>query len=242
MSKKLTLVVPCRNEFLRLKPELYLSALEQYEWLSFCFVNDGSTDKTGEVLDRIEKTSSKVHVISLAKNIGKAEAVRTGMLFVCKNTSADALGYWDADLAAPLSEAERFMKVLASMPRCKAVIGSRAKRPGASIRRTFKRKVTSFIMRGMIRFLLHSPVFDTQCGAKVFTRELASEIFEKPFISKWLFDVELLRRIGKKRFRSSVRILPLKQWHDVPGSNLGFKDSLQIFCDLFKIAFRSKNA
>ncbi len=235
MKNTLTLVIPCHNEFLRLKPEKYLSALEQHEWLSFCFVNDGSTDKTNEVLVKLESSSSKIHLINLDKNLGKAEAVRTGILYTLKNSNADVVGFWDADLAAPLNEVERFMNTLESSGDCLAVIGSRSAPYGASIKRSFKRKITAYIMRRMIHAILKTPIYDTQCGAKIFTRELASEIFEKPFISPWLFDVEFIHRIGKERFKKSVREMQLKQWHDVPGSNLGLKDTFQILSDLFKI-------
>ncbi len=236
MNKTLTLVIPCHNEFRRLKPERYLAALERYDWLSFCFVNDGSTDRTDEVLAKLKASSPKIHVIGLAQNLGKAETVRTGIRYVSKNSAADIVGFWDADLAAPLYETERFMEKLETSPGCIAVIGSRSARHGSSIKRTLKRRFSAFIMRRLIRMFLHTPTYDTQCGAKIFTRELALEIFEKPFVSKWLFDVELLLRIGTERFKSSVCELPLRRWHDVPGSNLGFKDTFEIFYELYKIA------
>ena len=59
-------------------------------------------------------------------------------------------------------------------------------------------------MKGLVRCVLRAPVYDTQCGAKIFRRDLARQIFAAPFLSRWLFDVELLRRIPPHTLRRTV--------------------------------------
>jgi hypothetical protein len=49
------------------------------------------------------------------------------------------------------------------------------------------------------------PFKDTQCGAKVMDREIASKMFNKKFITKWLFDVELFMRMKRYFGKTEVK-------------------------------------
>ena len=91
-------------------------------------------------------------------------------------------------------------------------------------------------MKVLIRQVLHAPVYDTQCGAKIFRRDLARRIFAAPFRSRWLFDVELLHRIPPRILRHAVLEQPLAVWRDVPGSKVHLTDSVRVFFDLLRIA------
>lgn len=230
-EKTLSLAVPCRNEAKRLSIDMFLQTIERWPWLSFCFVDDGSDDATAEILAHISGLSPAVHAIYLPRNVGKAEAVRSGILHLCKNTRTDYVGFWDADLATPLSEIPGFMRCFSDAPALEAVIGSRWPHLGAGVHRNAKRRFTSAIVKSLINRIVGAEVWDTQCGAKIFSRSLAGEIFEKPFRTRWLFDVELLMRIGKQRLAEIAREHPLDIWHDVPGSKL---DSYA-FSDLLKL-------
>ena len=220
--KTLALVVPCKNEFMRLQVDEFVRATERWPWISFCFVDDGSTDSTAEKLAHMVNLCPAFHAIYLPANVGKGEAVRTGMNHLCTNTHADFVGFWDADLATPLCEIPRFMRIFEESPTAKAVIGSRWPHLGACIRRTARRGLAGNIAKFIIRRILDAPVWDTQCGAKVFSREVAEEIFHDRFRTRWLFDVELLMRLGK-RLKTDVHECPLDTWFDVPGSKVGLR-------------------
>ena len=131
------------------------------------------------------------------------------------------MGFWDADLATPLGEIPSFMRAFEEQGQLKAVIGSRWPHLGTDIRRSALRGLASSLAKWFIRRTLGVPVWDTQCGAKVFACDVASEIFRAPFRSRWLFDVELLARMGRRRLRRDVLELPLAEWFDVPGSKVG---------------------
>ena len=92
-------------------------------------------------------------------------------------------------------------------------------------------------MKVLIRLLARLPVYDTQCGAKMFRRALAREIFAQPFLSRWLFDVELLKRIPRPMLETAVAEVPLASWRDVAGSKLGWRDAFRQIYDLIRIAF-----
>ena len=234
--KTLALVIPCHNEFHRLRQDAFLKAIDAHGGLSLCFVDDGSTDATAETLAHLANQSPAIHALYLPKNVGKAEAVRTGINYLCANSHADFVGFWDADLATPLDELRDFLRAFSVSPAIVAVIGSRWPHLGASITRTFTRSCTGTIMKFLLHLVLRAPVYDTQCGAKLFTRDLAHEIFADAFSTHWLFDVELLWRIGPARLRANTYELPLQHWRDVPGSKLSGRDSIRIFGELIKLA------
>ena len=105
----ITIVIPCFNEAHRLSSTPFVSFLDDSSDLFFVFVDDGSTDHTAESLDRISlETGSKSTVLTLSENQGKAEAVRQGILWSLEKEGSH-VGYWDGDLATPLSEIPTFI-------------------------------------------------------------------------------------------------------------------------------------
>lgn len=221
--KTLALVIPCHNEAKRLDLQAFIEATERWQWLSFCFVDDGSTDSTASKLAHLANLSPVFHAIYLEKNVGKAEAVRRGMMHICENTHADCAGFWDADLATPLEAIPSFMRQFEEYGTLKGVIGSRWPHLGTDIQRSPLRSIAGAVVKFLIRQALGVQVWDTQCGAKIFTRETAGRIFRAPFRTRWLFDVELLARLGRTSLGTEIREIPLEQWHDIPGSKVGFR-------------------
>src|SRR5687768_8123769 len=97
------LVVPCYNEERRLDVPAFERFLEASPEVSFCFVNDGSRDRTQSVLNALQTAhESSVLAVDMPQNVGKAEAVRQGMLRAHGWKPFAFIGYWDADLATPL--------------------------------------------------------------------------------------------------------------------------------------------
>lgn len=96
------IVIPCYNEEARLEPNTYSRFLRANPTFAFVLVNDGSTDATLSVVRSLENEfPGQVTVIDQQPNRGKAEAVRIGLLTACARASL--VGFWDADLATPLS-------------------------------------------------------------------------------------------------------------------------------------------
>jgi glycosyltransferase involved in cell wall biosynthesis len=225
--KRLAVIIPCKNEALRIDKNAFIQAIEKWPWISFCFIDDGSNDNTAEVLAHMTNLSPAIHAIYLPKNVGKAEAVRTGALYLLENTTAEYIGFWDADLSTPLSEIPAFMHHFETSDYTEIVIGSRWPHLGADINRSTGRGIAGALAKAFIRKLLKVHVSDTQCGAKIFSRSIAEKVFEKPFQTRWLFDVEILGRLGSK-ISTIVREHPLSSWYDVPGTKLGVRALLEI--------------
>jgi len=221
------IVVPCYNEARRLNTRAFTQFRTTGYWVEFLFVNDGSADGTLEMLQQLQCASpDTIRVRDQQPNQGKAEAVRAGMLDALE-TDADFVGYWDADLATPLTALPGFLQVLEDRPTIDVVLGSRVKLLGRAIERHAWRHYLGRVFATVVSEMLRLPVYDTQCGAKLFrsTAELRRAL-ARPFTTSWLFDVEILARLiaecpgGTGAIARSLYELPLDEWRDVPGSKL----------------------
>ena len=170
--------------------------------------------------------------------------MRLGVLRACGQGVA-YVGFWDADLATPLGAVLDFRRLLVERPELETVIGARVKLLGRNIERNARRHYVGRLAATAIALTLGLAVYDTQCGAKLFraTRELR-ESFEEPFVSRWLFDVEILaRRIRAADGRSAdltrtIYEYPLLEWVDVEGSKVRARDYLRAALDLVRIRRR----
>jgi len=234
---KTALIIPCYNEGRRLDLPAFKAAFETYPELTFYFVDDGSLDNTYEILQNLSADSTRVKLLRMEQNAGKAAAVRHGILASIKDGNI-LTGYWDADLATPLSELQAFIIEL-SRPGVEMVMGCRLAHLGAKVRRKASRHYLGRFFATAVSALLSMQVYDTQCGAKLMKAELAAKIFAKPFISGWLFDVELIKRM-KERYgipvcETKIVELPLRQWNDVGGSKLKLSKMLLVPFVLLRI-------
>ncbi len=196
---------------------------------SLLFVDDGSTDDTRGVLAqlvaKLADTGVVARVVSLGANGGKAEAVRAGMLEALAQ-GAEVVGYYDADLATPPSEMLRLLDVLRER-RLDVVVGARVALLGRSIERKAHRHYLGRVFATFASVILGVPIYDTQCGAKVFRRTPALEAaLRAPFVGRWAFDVELIGRLlagapGAPGVAvDAIAEIPLRAWRDVAGSTL----------------------
>jgi glycosyltransferase involved in cell wall biosynthesis len=225
MKPLVAIVVPCFNEEKRLPIDSFKSFSSNYPHITFCFVNDGSRDNTSKILK-----DSGLRVMDLKQNVGKAEAVRTGVISMA-NEGFQWIGFWDADLATPLEEIPHFLEK-AQNSKFKLITGARILRMGTLIQRKAHRHYLGRIFATLVSLSLKLPVYDTQCGAKLFSNKLAGELFSLPFRSKWFFDVELLFRLKDKTL---VYEYPLHQWVDISGSKLKLWDFIKVPYELYKI-------
>ena len=139
-----------------------------------------------------------------------AEAVRSGFVAAMKD-KPDYVGYWDADLATPLSELADFVALAESSPSVDVVYGARTKLMGRSIERLAWRHYLGRFSATLASLTLNLPIYDTQCGHKLFrVTNLLSRVFEDPFLTGWVFDVEILARFltmdPEGRERSKVKL------------------------------------
>ena len=208
--------------------------------VDFLFVNDGSSDVTGNMLVQLCKDIPQFTFLDKGLNRGKAAAIREGVLSLKDSDAYDYIGYFDADLATPLSEIPYFLaEIEKRTPRPVFVMGARIARLGAKIERKARRHYFGRVFATFASNVLKLPVYDTQCGAKLIHSAVVFDLFKDPLITKWLFDVELIARLKKKiglqRVKEQVLEIPLNEWRDVAGSKLRIKDFLKAPFELLKI-------
>ena len=234
MPTNICLILPCYNEAARLD---FGRFADLRPGVTCLLVNDGSVDGTSDVLNRHE--SSTLRVLNLSRNVGKAEAVRQGVLHARSSgllDQAEWFGYWDADMATPFSEIEGFIAYAQiTGGHVDAILGSRIYKLGSSIVRSYRRHLLGRAFATVASVLLGLECYDSQCGAKLFRTAHVERAFGEPFSSRWIFDVEILMRLHDLRLIE----YPLRQWVDVRGSKMNaVKVAIPTLIDLFRIRKR----
>lgn len=241
MARDAVLVIPCYNEASRLDFE-EVRRLVEHPRVRVLFVDDGSQDATREVIqEHASARPDALELLALPENVGKAEAVRRGLLRGIEGGAA-AVGYADADFATPAREITRLLGELSAQDAL-VIMGSRMARLGSRIHRSPVRHIAGRVFATFASVAVGQQVYDTQCGAKWFrVNESLRAVLSVPFLSRWSFDVELLCRFfgrqGTFEPIASERIIevPLLEWRDVPGSSLGVMGMARAFGDVVMIA------
>lgn len=245
MSRSIV-IIPCYNEATRLDVKAFSEFARTQCNVQLLFVNDGSKDRTMDVLQDMHRSNSqKMLVHDMPKNSGKAEAVRHGLLAACQ-MRPDYVGFWDADLATPLQDIHAFMELLDQRPEIQMVFGSRVNLLGRNVHRKLARHYLGRIFATAAAAALGVGIYDTQCGAKMFR---VSDGFirrlQEPFIGGWIFDVEMIAREVQARrdgslppVREIIYEYPLMQWRDVAGSKLKASDWFKVGFNLLRIHWK----
>jgi glycosyltransferase involved in cell wall biosynthesis len=231
----LSIIIPSYNEEVRLPGTLqriaeYLPTLKLRT--EVLVVDDGSTDRTAAVAESFHGKLTGLRVLSNGSNRGKGYSVRHGML----EAHGDLVLFTDADLSAPIEEAEKLLRPLNSG--YDVAIGSRAMdRSLISTRQSIFRETAGIIFNKIVRMVLRLPFVDTQCGFKAFRRERCRIIFEQQRIEGFGFDPELLylaRHYGLRAIE-----IPVRWGHSEATKVNMLGDSLKMFADIFTIRWNA---
>ena len=239
--EKICVIIPCYNEASRIRLDVFRDFLREQDYIDFCFVNDGSRDNTSEVLRyAVERCPERFLLVDNPDNRGKAEAVRSGMLHVASLGRYDLIGFLDADLATPLEDIHLLVEVMRRQPSVMMTMGARLKRLGANVQRKAYRHYMGRVFATVVSLLFCMPVYDSQCGAKLFRVSLVPEVFRAPFSSRWLFDVEILLRVRRlyPDYERLVCEVPLRTWIEQGDSRIRFSHLLKMPYELFQIYCR----
>jgi dolichyl-phosphate beta-glucosyltransferase len=234
MIGSLSVIIPAYNEEERIGSTLERVAAYMkvhVRELEIVVVDDGSTDGTRELLQKMSTGIPGLRVIHITRNRGKGHAVRTGMLAARGRLRLLS----DADLSTPIEEVERLLPWLDEGAH--VVIGSRGLRSSEiEVHQPWHRESMGKTFNLLVRLLGLSRFRDTQCGFKVFRAETAEEVFSRSLMEGFSFDVEVLFLAERLGYR--VREVPVR-WRHVPASRVRVvRDSLGMLLDLVVIRMR----
>jgi dolichyl-phosphate beta-glucosyltransferase len=225
-GRPVMVVIPCYNEARRLDEDC-VRALVRRSDIGVLLVDDGSTDATPDRLTKLSAEHPAIGVLTLPFNVGKAEAVRQGLLAALRRSETRVVGYLDADFATPPPEFLTLVDAVTSEPRISVVMGARVALLGREISRSPARHYLGRVFATLATIVLQLPAYDTQCGAKVFRAGAGlRDALRAPFSSRWIFDVELLGRLATGSPRApaipldEMLEIPLRRWTEVKGSKL----------------------
>jgi glycosyltransferase involved in cell wall biosynthesis len=233
-APELSIIIPSYNEESRLPATLERIAAyirNSGRETEVIVVDDGSSDRTAAVAESFRGLIPALHVLSNDVNRGKGYSVRRGML----EARGRIVLFTDADLSAPIEEAD---KLIAALKANDVAIGSRAvDRSLISVHQSRFREFAGIVFNTVVRLCLRLPFVDTQCGFKAFRREPCRVIFEQQRIERFGFDPELLY-LARHHGLRSVEI-PVR-WAHSPATKVSmFRDSLQMFLDVFLIRWNA---
>lgn len=217
---EVSIIVPVYNEekrmvtFVRELLSFCKRMLKSYECL---FVNDGSSDKSVQVLRRLLKGYSNARVISHKHNQGKGAAIQTGI----ENSKGDKILFIDADGSIQPKEIPIMIKKL---DKYDVVAGSRALKK-SRVRQNLIRKLTSHLFNPYVNLLFRNDIPDHLCGFKGFKSEVAKDLFSNLMETKWLFDVEVFYRMRNRQY--SFCEIPLI-WVHKEKSKMGIFEPLKM--------------
>lgn len=230
---KIAIIIPCYNEEKRLIKESFINFLSSNSDIDLIFVNDGSSDNTISILKTIQLAfEKKVFIINIDSNKGKANAISEGMRNCISNSDYSHLGFLDADLSTSLEEFHR-LYIKMDNQNADYIFGSRIKMLDSQIKRSIFRHFSGRLIATIIDSKFKLGIYDTQCGAKCFRKEIISMVMQEHFKTKWFFDIEIFLRI-KEQFTHLKGIEePLKIWRDPGGSKMSILKLPQILRELY---------
>ncbi len=229
----LSIVIPVFNEERNIAETLrriaaYFS-LRNLSW-EVLVSDDGSTDGTGEAVRKFASENPRhlIRLVSSSPNHGKGFAARRGMLAA----SGRFVLFSDADLSAPIKEADKLIKALENG--ADVSIGSRGVRAkDCDVQQSLKRRFSGRVFNLFVRAFVLPDVHDSQCGFKCFTREAVQKLFPQQKLDGFCFDVEVLylaKRAGLKVVEVPV------MWSEGKDSKIRLvRDSIRMVKDMLLI-------
>jgi glycosyltransferase involved in cell wall biosynthesis len=227
----LSIVIPAFNESARIEATLnrVLTCVSSERWdAEVLIVDDGSKDDTAAIVRRWMELDPRLRLIQNHRNRGKGYSVRNGLL----QASGDVVMFTDADLSAPIEEANRLLEAISAGS--DVVIGSRwMDRKRQTIHQPLYRQFFGRCFNAVTRGVMGLPFKDTQCGFKAFRRDAAQIIFRLQRIERWGFDPEILFIARKLKYK--ITEVPVTWGHDERSRISYLKDGLKMLEELLII-------
>lgn len=228
------IIIPCYNEEKRINKQ-NIEKLLVATTATLFLANDGSIDNTLAVLEDITTLNpERIKILHFSKNEGKAMVIYKSVNKIITDDNYDYIGYFDADFSTPAIELKKMIAYIESH-NINSIFGSRVQLLNSKIERKIYRHYIGRIIITLLNIKFKLAIYDTQCGAKIFSKKAIKQIFTTPFYTSWLFDVEIFLRLREKKLLLNAKEFPLSKWTDVAGSNLRWIDGFKIMKEIITI-------
>jgi glycosyltransferase involved in cell wall biosynthesis len=235
------IVVPCFNEENRLNLKYWKNIIDERLNIFWIFVNDGSKDKTIDMLLKL-KNKSNVLILDNPTNKGKAEAIRVGMNEALKlSRGFQLIGFCDSDCAFAKEDifilVDKAITDINNQKTFKIWISSRIALSGRKIIRKRSRHYIGRIISTFISSGWNAAPYDTQSGLKFFCNNSDLKLaLLKPFKTKWFCDLELITRtLAQNPKQNIIWEEPLHYWKDIGNSRITIRQFPKIFIEIYQI-------
>jgi dolichyl-phosphate beta-glucosyltransferase len=234
----LSVVVPAYDEEERL-PRTLARLYEYYEAQPYDYdvavVSDGSKDGTAKVVEDFAAQHPKFKLIEYKPNRGKGYAVRKGMLAA----PGDLILFCDADLATPQEETEKLLEHMKAG--AQVAIGSRPMAESKLERhQPWHREMLGRAFNFAVRLLAIRKINDTQCGFKIFTRDVCQDVFSRCKLDGFSFDFEALMIARDLGYR--IDEVPIRWSHQDGSKVVLMRDGPRMLGDLVRLRAKGKRA
>lgn len=234
----ISIIIPAHNEEKRIGKSLesygdfFTEKKEKKEiaYFEIIVVINNTTDKTKEVVREISKKYPEIKYLNF-KQGGKGFAIIEGFKDALKRKN-ELIGYIDADMS---TSPESFYDLIKNIKNYDGIIADRwHKKSIISPKQSFLRRFMSRGYNLIVRALFFFPFRDTQCGAKLFKRNIIEKNLKKLVTSNWGFDIALLYCL-RKESNARIKSIPTV-WHDKVGSKINLKKTpLRMFASSVRL-------
>ncbi len=236
MKIPLSIIIPAYNEEERIEKTIEkIFNYKNADIPEIIIVDDGSKDKTYQILLNLKERYKNLKILQNEKNEGKGSALKKGIL-----ASDDKIPYIlisDSDLSSPIEEVERFFPYLKDYA---ILIGSRGlDRSYIKKHQPFLREFMGIVFNRIVQILFFPKIYDTQCGFKLFKTRVAKEIFNEIKIKGFSYDVEVLILAKLKGYR--FKEVPVFWYHEGKSKVKLTKAPFMMFFELINLYLSYRN-
>ncbi|MDH2207358.1 glycosyltransferase [Empedobacter sp. GD03644] len=227
---KLAIIIPCYNEEFRLNFNEIDLLLNQAN-IDVYFANDGSKDNTVKKINQYIQNKPNTFLFDYKKNEGKAFTIYKSLDSLYEQNKYTYIGYLDADFSTKSVDFLSMYNYLQNSPK-EFILASRIMLLNSNIKRKKYRHYIGRIILTIINIKYKLGIYDTQCGAKIFSQNILNEVLKTPFQTAWLFDAEVFIRLKKSNLLTNGVEFPITNWEDVAGSKLKLTDGFEILKEI----------
>jgi len=231
MIKSLSIIYPVFNEEDRLSD--CFNDIKKFEKITkikkieYIFVDDGSIDESKSKIQKYIKNKKNYYLISLGKNFGKGKALKKGV----QKAKFDWMLTIDTDVSVKLSQIENWIKKK-YIKNHEIYFGSRNLKK-SKVNYLILRKIAGLVFILICRVLFKISILDTQCGFKLYKKNVGKKIFSKLKENGFTHDIEIV--LQAKKFDYKIMELPLTWVHKKNSKINLIRDSLSMLFALLKI-------